>query len=328
MRYNMLLLENFSYHILGIIVLLILLKVLVYVTVGISKSNASLVGKTVLITGGNSGIGYETALALAARGGRIIIADKDDATESINKIIAETNNKNIVYKHLNLSSLASVRNFAKEINEEEDRLDILINNAGIAIWNTFSEDGLQTVMQTNHFGPFLLTHLLIDLLKKSAPSRVIFVSSILAFINNVSVRNLNKMPFRGLGVYSNSKMMNIITANIFAQKLHGTGVTSNSLYPGTASTPIFQKIGGVKSDSLWKIIIYKILLPLYGKTPWEAAQTPIECALSRELETVSGKYFVECKPFIQPRKASNVDMCMKLWEKSEELVHLSEAEKL
>lgn len=112
------------------------------------------------------GIGFETALALAGRGARIVIADKNDATESIRKIAEETSNKNITYKHLDLSSLTSVRKFAKEINEEEPRLDILINNAGASgLGDQITEDGLQIGMQVNHFGPFLLTHLLIGNIK-------------------------------------------------------------------------------------------------------------------------------------------------------------------
>lgn len=108
-----------------------------------------------------SGIGFETALVLASRGARVIIADRKDGTKAKNKIIAITHNTNIETKHLDLTSLQSVRKFAKEINETEERLDILINNAGVGtVGNKHTDDGLHSTMQINHFGPFLLTHLL------------------------------------------------------------------------------------------------------------------------------------------------------------------------
>lgn len=107
------------------------------------------------------GIGFYTALELAARGCRVIIADILEAEEARKSIIRQTNNPNVVFKRLNLASLESVRKFAKEINETEDRLDILINNAGIGSRPPQkTEDGLDLIMQTNYFGAFLLTHLL------------------------------------------------------------------------------------------------------------------------------------------------------------------------
>ncbi|KRT79804.1 dehydrogenase, partial [Oryctes borbonicus] len=135
------------YSLLLFFAVLAIIKLFVRLTLGVCKSNTCLLGKTVLITGGNSGLGFQTALALAGRGARIIIADKDDATESMKTIAKETNNENLVYKHVDLSSLSSIRRFAKEINEEETRLDILINNAGASgLRNEFTEDGLNLNM--------------------------------------------------------------------------------------------------------------------------------------------------------------------------------------
>ncbi|KAK9738403.1 short chain dehydrogenase [Popillia japonica] len=302
---------------------------------GVSRSNTCLVGKTVLITGGNSGIGFETALALAGRGARIVIADKNDATESIRKIAEETSNKNITYKHLDLSSLTSVRKFAKEINKEEPRLDILINNAGASgLGDQLTEDGLQIGMQVNHFGPFLLTHLLIDLLKKSAPSRIIFVSSLCAFFNNLKIENLNsktRMIFDVCAeswLYGNTKLMNVITAKILGDKLGEFGVTTYSLHPGVVNTPIYRNFSGENALYLWKFFLYTILLPLYGKTPREGAQTTIECALSKEFGKQTGKYYMDCRPFLLPWEVADKKFCAELWRKSEELVQLQESEKI
>ncbi|KAI4457685.1 phosphatidylinositol-glycan biosynthesis class f protein-related [Holotrichia oblita] len=153
---------NWCYYIVTFLLLIaIFIKLVCKLTAGISTSDTCLVGKTVLVTGGNSGIGYQTALTLAGRGARVLIADKNEATESVRKIIEETGNKNVSYINLDLASLASVRHFAKKINAEETQLDILINNAGIgALCDYLTDDGLQITMQVNHFGPFLLTHLL------------------------------------------------------------------------------------------------------------------------------------------------------------------------
>ncbi|GJQ85712.1 hypothetical protein Trydic_g13402 [Trypoxylus dichotomus] len=323
------------YALLLLLVCLVLIKIFLRLTSGISKSNTCLVGKTVLITGGNSGLGFQTALALAGRGARIIIADKDDATESIRTIIEETNNNNLIYKYIDLSSLSSIRRFAKELNAEESRLDILINNAGVgSAMDKYTEDGLYLHMQVNHFGPFLLSHLLIDLLKKSSPSRIIFVSSLLAFLNNLTVENLNSYPKKGfyfcsqLLQYGNSKLMNAITANILGEKLRGSGVTTYSVHPGVVNTNIFTRFGGRNSFYLFKVFLYNMVLPVYGKTTWQGAQTQINCSLSKELENVTGKFYVDCKEFPPPWRSLSKDRLMELWTKTEELVKLGESEKL
>ncbi|KAJ8977941.1 hypothetical protein NQ317_017409 [Molorchus minor] len=153
------------------IIALIILKIIQKLSAGKVKSLVCLVGKTAIVTGGCSGIGFETALVLASRGCRVILADRSDGARAKKKIIEITHNTNIETKHLDLASLQSVRKFANDINGTEERLDILINNATVgAAGSKHTDDGLNAAMQINHFGPFLLTHLLTDLLKKSAPS--------------------------------------------------------------------------------------------------------------------------------------------------------------
>ncbi|KAF2887693.1 hypothetical protein ILUMI_18480 [Ignelater luminosus] len=140
----------------------IIIKIFAKLTAGWCKSNAYLGGKTALITGGSTGIGYETALGLAARGCRVIIAHKNEIPHLKEDIIKKTGNSNIVIKHFDMASLESVRELARDINENENRLDMLINNAGVGGWhNCYTKDGLHKSMQINHFGGFLLTHLLI-----------------------------------------------------------------------------------------------------------------------------------------------------------------------
>ncbi|KAJ3643257.1 hypothetical protein Zmor_025981 [Zophobas morio] len=315
---------------------LVILKIIQKWTTGRCRSLVCLNGKTAVVTGGGSGIGFETALLLAARGCRVIIADREDTTKAKNKIISVTNNTNIATRHLDLTSLQSIRKFAKEINETEERLDILINNAGSqAAKNKHTDDGLHVTMQINHFGPFLLTHLLADLLKKSAPSRIIFVSSATAFFwNNLSLKNLNypknhPMNFlRTSFIYGNSKLCNVIAANGFAERLKKFGVTSNSLHPGLVNTDIHARTARFLGIKTFRRMFRTIILFLYGKTPKEGAQTTIALAVSNHLKTVTGKHFWDCRNFIQPPKAWNKKFCNEIWEKSEEFVKLKPEEQL
>ncbi|XP_068899031.1 retinol dehydrogenase 11-like [Tenebrio molitor] len=315
---------------------LVLLKIIQKLTTGRCTSLVCLNGKTAIVTGGGSGIGFETALLLAGRGCRVIIADREDATKAKTKIIEVTNNTNIVTKHLDLTSFQSIRKFAKEINTTEDRLDILINNAGAgAVANKHTDDGLHITMQINHFGPFLLTHLLADLLKKSAPSRIIWVSSASAFFwNNLTVKNLNyseKQPLnflRASFIYGNSKLCNVIAANGFAERLRKFGVTSNSLHPGLVNTHIHLKTARILGIETFGKLFTNTVLFLYGKSPKEGAQTTIALAVSNHLKTVTGKHFWDCRTFVQPPKTWKKTFCNEIWSKSEELTKLKPEEKL
>ncbi|KAJ8920193.1 hypothetical protein NQ315_011854 [Exocentrus adspersus] len=317
------------------IVALIILKFVQKFSAGKVKSLVCLNGKTAIVTGGSSGVGFETALVLASRGARVILADRKDATNAKNKIIEITHNTNIVTKHLDLSSLQSVRKFAKEINATEERLDVLINNAGVGkVTNKHTDDGLHATMQVNHFGPFLLTHLLSGLLKKSAPSRIIFVSSVFSYCSNLTVENLNYPQghplsvFRTSLIFGNSKLANIISSNGFAEKLKEHGVTSNSLHPGLINKPSYVKPGKYFGLQAMAKLARNIVLYAYGKSPEEGAQTTIHLALSNKLKDVSGKYFSDCRVFPLPPGAWNKKFCDAIWEKSEELVQLKPEEKL
>ncbi|KAJ8928281.1 hypothetical protein NQ314_019163 [Rhamnusium bicolor] len=281
------------------------------------------------------GIGFETALVLASRGCRVIIADRSDGTKAKKKIIDITHNANIETKILDLTSLQSVRKFAKDINATEGRLDILINNAGVGtVGNKHTDDGLHATMQINHFGPFLLTHLLTGLLKKSAPSRIIFVSSASAFCSNLTVDNLNYPKghplslFRTSLIYGNSKLANIITANGFAERLQGYGVTSNSLHPGLVNTEIHVKSARFIGLETFARLFRNIILMVYGKSPEEGAQTTIHLALSNKLREVTGKHFWDCRMFVLPPGAWNKTFCDDIWEKSEQLVQLKPEERI
>lgn len=294
-------------------------------TCGVCKCSKHLVGKVVIVTGGNNGIGYETAKDLADRGARVILACRDHVRgiTARDKIVEATGNEKVQFMRLDLSSLASVRTFSEEILKNEKRLDILINNAGIyGSSNIKTEDGLLLGMQTNHFGPFLLTCLLLPLLKSTAPSRIINLSSqahgrATLDIDNLNMEKETEKTFSKNRVYAVSKLCNVLFTLELSSRLQGTNVTVNSLHPGVVNTDI---IGDIDSR------VIKVIVPLvrpFFKNQWEGAQTSIYLAVSPEVSNVSGKYFRDCRMVdVATVQARDVELARKLWDVSEKLVKL------
>ncbi|XP_063238022.1 retinol dehydrogenase 14-like [Bacillus rossius redtenbacheri] len=293
-------------------------------TTGTCKSKRRLDGKTVIVTGANIGIGKETARDLAARGARVIMACRDmsRAKQARDDIVAATGNQEVVTRQLDLSSFCSVRRFVGEVLASESRLDVLINNAGVGgVGRKITKNGLLLGMQTNHYGHFLLTVLLIDLLKKSAPSRIVTVSSILHRYYSFDLDNLNAEKFFGdTRIYSNSKLANILMSNELARRLEAAGVTSNSLHPGAVETAIFRHMPFHLKSATW------LVMKLFFKTAVEGAQTSIYLAVSEEVEGVTGKYFADCKEAKPSSVATDAGLAKRLWEKSEEIVQLKPGE--
>jgi len=307
----------------GIVVLVSALRLYCYLTLGKCNSKARMEGKTVLITGANGGIGKVTATDIARRGARVILACRNlDAANAVKESIEkETGNKNVVVKKLDLSSQKSVREFAADVLKTERKLDVLIHNAGmaLAIRGQQSEDGIELTMATNHYGPFLLTHLLIDLLKRSAPSRIVIVASELYRLASVNLNNLNPINTKPAAyLYYVSKYANIYFARELAKRLEGTNVTVNSLHPGMIDTGI------------WRSVPFPLNYPMrlitkgFFKTPEQGAQTTIHLAVSDEVADVSGKYFMDCKEHSLSAAAMDMEKARKLWEESVKLVKLTE----
>ncbi|XP_069462805.1 retinol dehydrogenase 13 isoform X2 [Ambystoma mexicanum] len=245
--------------------------------------------------------------------------------EAAKEIRGKTFSHNVFAKHLDLSSLKSVREFAQNINQEESHVDILINNAAIMrcpYWMT--EDGFEMQFGVNHLGHFLLTNLLLEKMKNSGHSRIINVSSLAHIAGEIDLDDLNweKKKYDTKAAYCQSKLANVLFTKELSKRLKGTGVTANSLHPGVASTELGRHTGMHKSK-----FSSNALGPLFWvlvKSPKEAAQPSIYLAVAQEMEGISGKYFDGLKEKQPAAKAEDQETARLLWEKSAELVHLSD----
>jgi NAD(P)-dependent dehydrogenase (short-subunit alcohol dehydrogenase family) len=279
-------------------------------------------GKTVVVTGGNSGIGLETAEALAGMGARVIVtarnADKGRAAVAgiAQRLGGAAQLQLVVF---DLADMASVRRGADEILEQAPRLDVLVNNAGVVLSDRHETvDGFEATLATNHLGPFLLTNLLLERLQQSAPSRIVNVASTAHTTarKGISFDDLQSTKrYRGMRVYGESKLANILFTLELARRLAGTGVTANSLHPGTVRTGY-----GADGDARGFLAFGLHIARPFFLSPAKGARTSIYLASSPEVEGVTGQYFDKCKPVKPRRWADDEEAAQRLWQVSEELV--------
>nr|XP_042897400.1 retinol dehydrogenase 12-like [Parasteatoda tepidariorum] len=305
-----------------VLISLLFLKLYLKVSAGVCRNRNSMEGKVVIITGANSGIGFETALEMAARKAKVILACRnlELGQAAANEIIARSCNTDVYVRRIDLSSLDSVKEFAAEIHATEKRLDVLIHNAGTTPKSGLhlTKDNLEEQFATNHFGPFLLNHLLLDLLKMSAPSRIIVVSSVTHWWANLDLDNMNceKCVRHPYWIYCSTKLANILFVRELSKRLEGTGVTANSLHPGGVRTKIAR-------NAQWyiKYIIIPVIY-FFLKDSKSGAQTSIYLATSEEVKNISGQYFVDCKPAWTSPKAKDDLKAKELWKKCEILTKI------
>lgn len=283
---------------------------------------ADMTGKTVIITGGNSGIGKETAVALAAAGARTVITarDRSKGEAAVEDIRTRSGGAGEVeFVVFDLSRLASVREGAAELLARCPRIDVLVNNAGLVLSaRQESADGFEMTFAVNHLGPFLLTELLLDRIKASAPARIVNVSSTahkqtrggLDFDDLQSTRR-----YSGMQVYARSKLENIYFTTELARRLEGTGVTANSLHPGTVATGY-----GRDGDTTGLLGLGLKLAPPFLLNAEQGARTSVYLASSPEVEGVTGKYFVRSRARTPSALARDDSAARRLWEESEKLV--------
>ncbi|XP_053399669.1 retinol dehydrogenase 14-like isoform X2 [Mercenaria mercenaria] len=294
---------------------------------GVCRSKARMNGKTVLITGANAGIGKETAKDLARRGARVLLAcrDKSKADRAAEDIRKSTGNKNVVVYILDLASLKSIRQCANEVLSKEPKLDVLINNAGVfGAPRRKTEDGFEMHFGTNHLGTFLFTNLLLDLLKKSAPSKIVNVSSRGHERAQIDFENLNgEKNYSFNGAYEQSKLANVLFTRELNKRLQGTNVTANYLHPGVVDTGMigFKDNCGFAMRIFLNVVYYGFFKYIM-KSAVQGAQTTIYCAVDPDLDNVSGKYFSDCAMKKEVPQALDNEVSAKLWKVSEEMVRL------
>lgn len=299
----------------------------VFVRKGVCDTDTDMEGKTVIVTGGSSGMGKETAKELARRKARVIIGccDLDEAKRAASEIFEDTRQL-VVVKYLDLASFKSVRAFAKDIVATETRLDVLVNNAGVLLGPgspKLTEDGYETAFQINYLGHLLLTLLLLDLLRKSAPSRVVNVSSMLHHLGNLDRfedRARGRHPVTDpVAAYCNNKLAVVLCTRALAEKLKDKGVTVNSVHPGVVKTPIAVNSPRVVAS------FFCSLQDICGKTALQGAQTAIFLAVHPKVSQETGKYYSDCKEGWLSYKAKSLKVAEDVFQASVRLLHLDDS---
>ena len=289
----------------------------------------NLEGKTCLVTGATSGIGKEIALGLAKMGATVVMLGRcgERCEIVLQEIEAKSNRANgsgrISYLVADLSSQTSIRQLAKEYSNAHQRLDVLINNAGVFLGKRIRTiDGMEYTFAVNHLAPYLLTNLLIALLKASSPSRIITTTSIAhrgARIDFDDIQFDNR-TYNGIRAYGQSKLANILFTKELARRLEGTGVTANCFHPGAVRTNLVQ------GTSPW---YYRLIWTAAGSfflSPERGADTAIYLASSPDVEGISGKYFAKRKQVKPSYEADDIDAALRLWNVSEKLTGMESKE--
>jgi NAD(P)-dependent dehydrogenase (short-subunit alcohol dehydrogenase family) len=274
-------------------------------------------GKICLITGATGGIGKETALGLAQQGATVVIVGRDEAktTAVVEEIKRASNNPGIHYLIGDLSSQQDVRAVARQFKERFARLDVLVNNAGgVFSGRRTTVDGIEYTFALNHLAYFLLTNELIDLLKQSAPSRIINLSSEAQRGARLDWNNLQgEKHYSSFGQYCFTKLTNIMFTYELDRRLRGSSVTVNAVHPGVVSSGFGTTLGRRLQ------ILYSYIRP-FMRSSKKGAETVIYLASSRETAEISGKYYFDKKQIRSQQVSYDESAAKKLWRISEQLI--------
>ncbi len=276
-------------------------------------------GKTVLITGADGGIGRHTVQGIALQGAHVIMAciDARKAGPVRDEISWQTRNEHIDVMQLDLASQDDIRRFAAEFTTGHEILDVLINNAGVfSLQRLETEDGLERTIGVNYFGHYLLTHLLLPLLRKAGRARIINVASNAYKQASLDQDDLQtRSGYTGMKAYSLSKLAVILFTQELAERLRATGITANAVHPGHAATGIWN----MWEHPAWYQRCALMLMRLFLLPPEQAAAASVYLACSDEVDGVSGTYFSQQKPAAVRSKYATIAARKKLWSISREL---------
>jgi NAD(P)-dependent dehydrogenase (short-subunit alcohol dehydrogenase family) len=276
--------------------------------------------KIALVTGATAGIGLETARGIAKTGATVIIVgrDKTKCEKVVTELRHDTRNEKIEFLVADLLSLKAIRRLAEDFKSKYSRLDVLVNNAG-AIFDKreTTADGFEKTFALNHLSYFLLTNLLLDTIKQSAPARIISVSSVAhTFAGKIDFDDLQfeRKRFSAMGVYGQSKLMNILFTYELARRLQGSNVTANCLHPGGVASNFADNTGGIVKIVAW------LFKNTFAITPAKGAETSVYLATSPDVEMITGKYFDNKREKESSKISYDLETQKRLWETSENLV--------
>ncbi len=273
--------------------------------------------KTILITGASTGIGLQSAIGLAKLGAKVVMVGRDEGrtSQAVELVKSQTGNQSVSYLLADLSSLAKVRRVAQEFKDKHDKLDVLLNNAGaVFLTRKVSVDGYEMSLALNHLNYFLLTNLLLDMLKAGPSGRVVSVASRVHYQGHVNFDDLqSEHGYKGMQVYGMSKLMNVLFTYELARHLQGTNVTANCLHPGFVASNFAGNNG-------WLVRMGIKLMP--GRISVEdGAKCSIYLASSPDVQGVSGKYFnYDTKETRSSDESYDEAVAKRLWDVSEKLV--------
>ena len=281
-------------------------------------------GKVVMVTGATNGIGQAAALELATMGATVVLIGRNSQklAQTVSDIKRDSGHDNVHSFRADLSVMDEIRTLAATFKQQFDRLDVLLNNAGVILsQRQLSQDGYELTFATNHLNYFLLTHLLLDVLKASAPARIVNVSSdahrSAAIFDFDNLDGSNAYGMGGFRAYGQSKLANVLFTRELARRLAGSGVTANAVHPGTINTGFGKNNGGMMG------LVMRVIGPLLLKSPEEGAKTLVYLASSPEVDGVTGEYFTDCNSVAPSVAAQDDDSAKRLWAISAEMTGLA-----